>query len=313
MLAQPALADDAGAAPDAQSEVSRETPPAQPPRDQPPAVEEPPQTQVDASPESTPLPLLAGIKDITELSLEELLNTKLTTSTKSKPLSIRDSPNVMTLVTRDEIQRSGARELADVLRLVPGFTLSGDLYSSVYGGFRGIWGSEGKLLVLLDGHEMFDLLYYATELGNRIPVDQIERIEIVRGPGSVVYGGSAELAVINIITRSAEEIEGASVTGICGQMFDGAIHEGQSLTKTFGHRTISAEFGRSFSGPEGLRLKVGLYAGQGNRSDQNYTDMVGTRYNLAGNARSDPMLVNAAADYPADYTFATSSRTTTPP
>ena len=278
LSARPALADDAGVAPDA-------------------SVDEPEQLQVSASPEPMPLPLLAGIKDITELSLEELLNTKLTTSTKSKPMSIRDSPNVMTLVTRDEIQRSGARELADILRLVPGFTLNGDLYSSVYGGFRGIWGSEGKLLVLLDGHEMFDLLYYDTELGNRVPVDQIERIEIVRGPGSVVYGGTAELAVINIITRSAEEIEGASLTGVYGQMFDGAIHEGQSLAKTFGRRTISAEFGRSFGGPEGLRLKVGLYAGQGNRSDQNYTDMVGTRYNLAGNARSDPLLLNAAADY----------------
>ena len=82
----------------------------------------------------------------------------------------------MTVVTREEIERSGARELADVLGLVPGFQLGGDLYSSVFAGFRGIRGSEGKLLVLLDGHAMFELLYYATELGNRIPVDQIGRI-----------------------------------------------------------------------------------------------------------------------------------------
>ena len=252
---------------------------------------------VEAQTETMPLPMLAGIKDITELSLEDLLNTEVTTSTKSKPMSMRDSPNVMTLVTREEIQRSGARDLADVLRLVPGFQLGGDLYSSVYAGFRGIWGSEGKFMVLLDGHEMFELLYYATELGNRIPVDQIERVEIVRGPGSVVYGGSAELAVVNIITRSAEEIEGASVTGVYGQMFDGAIHEGQSLAKSFARRTISAEFGKSFGGPTGLRLKAGIFAGQGNRSDQNYTDMAGTSYNFTGHARSNPMLVLAAADY----------------
>ena len=238
-----------------------------------------------------------GFKSITEMSLEDLLNTELTTSTTSKPMSLRDSPNVMTLITRDEIQRSGAREFADILRLVPGFTLGGDLNSSVFAGFRGIWGSEGKILVLLDGHEMFELLYYSTELGNRIPVDQIERVEIIRGPGSVVYGGTAELAVINIITRSAEELEGASVTGIYGQMFDGAIHQGQSLAQSFGHRTISAAFGKSFGGPDGLRLKLGVYAGQSNRSDQNYTDLYGTTYNLAGSAHSDPMLVNAAADY----------------
>jgi outer membrane cobalamin receptor len=243
------------------------------------------------------LSVLASVKDITELSLEDLLNTELITSTKSKPMSIRDSPNVMTLVTREEILRSGARELADVLRLIPGIQLNGDLYSSVYAGFRGIWGSEGKILVLFDGHELFELLYYGTELGNRIPVDQIDRIEIIRGPGSVVYGGSAELAVINIITRSAEDLEGASVTGIYGQMFDGAIHHGQSLADTFARRTVSAMAGRTFGGADGLHLKAGLYVGQGNRSDQPYTDSYGATYNLAGNARTDPMLFHAAADY----------------
>jgi outer membrane receptor for ferrienterochelin and colicins len=240
---------------------------------------------------------IAGVKDITELSLEDLLRTGLVTSTKSKPLNIRDSPNVMTLVTRDEILRSGARELADVLRLVPGIAFNGDLYSTVFAGFRGIWGSEGKILLLLDGHEMFELLYYGTEMGNRIPVDQIDRIEIIRGPGSVVYGGSAELAVINIITRSAEDLEGASVTGIYGQMLDGAHNHGQSLADTFGHRTISAAFGRTFGKSHDLSLKAGLYVGQGNRSDQPYTDINGATYNFAGNARSDPMLLHATADY----------------
>jgi len=295
LLTGPALAQDAGADTDATFEVRLESPPTLSSMELSPVVELP--LPAEAQPESYPRAMLAGIKDITELSLEDLLNAELTTSTKSKPMSIRDSPNVMTVVTREEIQRSGARALADVLRLVPGFQLGGDLYSSVFAGFRGIWGSEGKLLVLLDGHAMFELLYYATELGNRIPVDQIERIEIVRGPGSVVYGGSAELAVVNIITRSAEEIEGASVTGVYGQMFDGAIHDGQPLAKTFARRTISAEFGKSLGGPNGLRLKAGLYAGQGNRSDQSYTDMEGTRYSFAGNARSDPLLVNAAADF----------------
>ena len=202
LLAGPVLAQDAGADSGSPAEVPSDMRPPLSPQELPATVELP--VRVDAQSENSSLGMLAGIKDITELSLEDLLNAGMTTSTKSKPMSMRDSPNVMTVVTREEIQRSGARELADVLRLVPGFQLGGDLYSSVYAGFRGIWGSEGKFLVLLDGHEMFELLYYATELGNRIPVDQIERIEIIRGPGSVVYGGSAELAVVNIITRSAE-------------------------------------------------------------------------------------------------------------
>lgn len=241
--------------------------------------------------------VLASVQDITDLSLEDLLNTGLTTSTKSKPMSLRDSPNVMTLVTREEIVRSGARELADVLRLVPGVTLNGDLYSSVYAGFRGIWGSEGKILVLLDGHEMFDLLYYGTELGNRVPVDQIERIEVIRGPGSVIYGGAAELAVINIVTRSPADLAGGSVVATYGQMFDGAIHQGQSLSNSFARRTLSAQFGNVWQGAHPLQLKGGLYIGQGHRSDQRFTDVNGQSYNLAGQSRNDPMLLHLAGDY----------------
>jgi outer membrane receptor protein involved in Fe transport len=243
------------------------------------------------------LSVIAGVKDLTELSLEQLLGIELTTSTKSKPMSLRDSPNVMTLVTREEIQRSGARELADVLRLVPGIAMHGDLYSSVYAGFRGIWGSEGKLLLLFEGHEMFDLLYYGTELGNRIPVDQIDRIEIIRGPGSVVYGDSAELLVINVITRSVQDLEGAEVSAVYGQMFDGALHHDQSLAGSYGHRTVSALVGRTFGGPDGLALKAGIYVGQGNRSDQPYTDIAGVTYNMAGNAHSDPLLLHLSAEY----------------
>jgi outer membrane receptor protein involved in Fe transport len=250
------------------------------------------------------LSVIASIHDITELSLEDLLNAESTASTKSRALNLRDSPNVMTLVTREEIQRSGARELADVLKLVPGISFGVDMYSSVYAGFRGIWGSEGKILLLFDGHPMSELLYYDTELGNRIPVDQIERIEIVRGPGSVIYGDSAELLVINVITRSAKDLEGVAVTGMYGQMLDGAIHHGQSLSSTFGHRTLSAMVGKTIGGKggkddnDGLALKAGVYVGQGTRSDQPYTDMTGATYNFAGGeARNDPLLLHVSADY----------------
>ena len=250
------------------------------------------------------LAVIASIHDITELSLEDLLNAGSTASTKSRTLNLRDSPNVMTLVTREEIQRSGARELADVLKLVPGISFGVDMYSSVYAGFRGIWGSEGKILLLFDGHEMSELLYYDTELGNRIPVDQIERIEIVRGPGSVIYGDSAELLVINVITRSAKDLEGVAITGMYGQMLDGAIHHGQSLSSTFGHRTLSAMVGKTIGGKDGkdgkdgLALKAGVYLGQGTRSDQPYTDMTGASYNFAGgDARNDPLLLHVSADY----------------
>jgi outer membrane receptor for ferrienterochelin and colicins len=135
------------------------------------------------------------------------------------------------------------------------------------------------------------------ELGNRVPIEQVERIEIIRGPGSVIHGGSAELAVINTITRSAKDLEGGRVTAIYSQMFDGAIHHGQSLADSFSRRTISAAFGRTFGDSRELSLKAGFYVGQGNRSDQPYVDIDGTTYNMAGNARTDPMLFHFSADY----------------
>jgi len=66
---------------------------------------------------------------------------------------------------------------------------------------RGNWANEGKVLVLMDGQPFNELLYQSVAVGNRFPVDAIERVEIIRGPGSAQYGGSAEYGVINIITK----------------------------------------------------------------------------------------------------------------
>lgn len=231
------------------------------------------------------------ITDIVEMSLEDLLNVETAVTTRSAKKTIRETPGVVTIVTREEIQRSGARDLVDVLRLVPSFQFGTDAYSTVYAAMRGLWAADGKILMLLDGHEMQDLLYSTTVLGNRFPVDWIERVEIVRGPGSVTYGGSSEYAVVNIITRPAAELHGGSVSAHYGQMLDGVANGGQSLGDTYSLRYVSASAGGVTKDGK-LSGLVSVFGGQGNRSDRLYTDVWGDSYNMAGSSRSDPLMAH---------------------
>ena len=118
---------------------------------------------------------------------------------------LTDSPAVVTAVSADDIRSSGARDLMDVLLMVPGFFFGVDVQGTVGPGFRGLWGQEGKILLLIDGKEMNEQLYSTMQLGHEFPVELIERVEVVRGPGSVIYGGNAELAQCLRISVGTEE------------------------------------------------------------------------------------------------------------
>jgi outer membrane receptor protein involved in Fe transport len=144
---------------------------------------------------------------------------KMTVSSKAAT-TLREQPGILSVITGEEIRRSGARDLVDVLRLVPGMYFGSDVNGVTGIGIRGNWAHEGKLLTLVDGQEMNDLTYAIYPYGNHFPVDQIKRIEIIRGPGSSLYGGAAELGVINIITRQGEDIGGLSVSMTTGRYQD---------------------------------------------------------------------------------------------
>src|ERR1700740_149535 len=115
--------------------------------------------------------------------LEKLINSLISVASK-KPLNVRESPSIVTLVTAEEIKNSGARDLIDVLRLVPGVDFGVDVQGVVGIGMRGNWAHEGKVLILLDGQEMNEILYATTQFGNHFAVDQIKKIEIIRAPVS---------------------------------------------------------------------------------------------------------------------------------
>jgi len=214
--------------------------------------------------------------------LEELINSLIAAASRH-PLSARESPSIVTLITEEEIRNTGARDLIDVLRLVPGFDFGVDVEGVVGIGTRGLWAHEGKILLLIDGQEMNDPLYGINAFGNHFSVDHIKRIEVIRGPGSATYGGCAEYGVINVITKSGNDLNGISVSALAGQMASAA-----------GRRNFSLSAGKQ---SKDLQFTLGAFIGKTNQSDRNYTDFFGNTYNMAGNSDQNPTCLNAGLSY----------------
>jgi len=137
----------------------------------------------------------------------------LVTATK-RPTSLRKAPATATIITADEIRNMGARNLLDVLKMVPGIGISTSEFGANMIEVRGIRTSlNEKILFMIDGHSLNknftgSSLYNVADM---VPVENIRQVEVIRGPGSALYGNSAFVATINIITRSAEEIDGLEI------------------------------------------------------------------------------------------------------
>jgi outer membrane cobalamin receptor len=199
---------------------------------------------------------------------------------------MREAPGIVSVIDRDEIATSGARDLMDLLQLVPGFSFGVDVSGVVGVSFRGEWGHEGKVLFLLDGHELNETLYSTMQLGMHIPASIIQRLEIIRGPGSAIYGGYAELAVVNIITRSPKELSGVAASTYYGQMEHG-----------WGRFLASASGGAEIKRVPGLGLKLDLSYMDGRRSDRTYYDELGGQYSMQSGSRIKSFLLNFALVY----------------
>jgi len=146
-----------------------------------------------------------------ELSLEELLEIPVTTvygASKAVERTL-DAPSAVTVLTARELAAQGYRTLADVLRHVRGFTVTDDRNYEHVGvrGFALPGDFNGRILLLVDGHRVNEPVFGSAPIGLEFPLDLalVERIEIVRGPGSALYGSNAFFAVIDVVTRRALE------------------------------------------------------------------------------------------------------------
>jgi iron complex outermembrane receptor protein len=154
-------------------------------------------------------------KDLGDASLEELTNIQVFSASK-RMQTTREAPSSVTVVTADEIQKFGYRTLADILRSVPGFYVTYDRNYSFAGvrGFARLGDWNSRVLLLVDGHRINTNTFGQAMLGTEFPVDVdlIQRVEIVRGPSSSLYGSNAFFAVINVVTRSASELGGGELS-----------------------------------------------------------------------------------------------------
>jgi hypothetical protein len=159
-------------------------------------------------------------QDLTDLPLEQLMNeSKLTDASVFGASRFRQRvstiPSAVTVISREDIQQYGWRTVAEALRSVPGFYVHSDRSYNYIGarGFARPQDYNSRVLLLIDGQRTNDAVYDTAYVGTEqlIDIDLVERIEVVRGPGSSVYGGNALFGVINIITRTAQQIDGVEI------------------------------------------------------------------------------------------------------
>ena len=160
--------------------------------------------------------------DTFDLDIESLLNTKFSTLATGTLQNIADTPAVISVITAFDIETMGATDLDEVLETVPGLHVTYDkfTYTPIYS-IRGVYSAfNPQVLVLINGVSIKTL--YA---GNRspiwagMPVKMIKKIEVIRGPGSAMYGADAFARVINIITKQGDDIN-ATVAGVRAGSFN---------------------------------------------------------------------------------------------
>lgn len=158
-------------------------------------------------------------EELFEMSLEDLLAVEIDTvvSASKYEQKVSDAPSSVTIVTADEIRKHGYRTLAEILRSVPGFYINNDRNYEYVGvrGFRRPGDYDTRILLLVDGHRTNENIGDSPLFGAQflLDLDLIDRVEIIRGPGSSLYGSNALLAVINVITKDGKTLNGLELSG----------------------------------------------------------------------------------------------------
>ncbi|MBN1290389.1 MAG: TonB-dependent receptor [Candidatus Latescibacteria bacterium] len=150
-----------------------------------------------------------------DVSLDALLNIKISTAARYEQ-SVSEAPASVTIITSDDIEKYGYRTLGDVLSGVKGFYISNDR-NYIYAGTRGFsrpTDYNNRILLQINGHDMNENIFGSATIDNSLSLkpEIIDKIEIIRGPGSALYGNNAMFAVINIITKNGNLVNGLEIS-----------------------------------------------------------------------------------------------------
>jgi iron complex outermembrane receptor protein len=163
--------------------------------------------------------------DITQASIEDLLNIKITSASKKAELLAHVSAAIYVL-TSDDIRRSGVTSIPEALRLAPGVQVArvdANKWAVSIRGFNSR--SANKLLVLINGRSTYDPLFTGVFWETvDVMLEDVERIEVIRGPGGTVWGANAVNGVINIITKHAKDTQGGLVAAGAGTEEEGFVN-----------------------------------------------------------------------------------------
>ncbi|MDB5758306.1 MAG: hypothetical protein JWM30_1595 [Burkholderia sp.] len=158
-----------------------------------------------------------GDTGLADMSLEELANIQVTSVSK-RPESLADAPASIFVITAEEIRRSGAATLPEAMRLAPNLQVAqvdARNYAVSARGFNNPFAN--KLLVLIDGRTVYSPLFSGVFWDAQdVVLEDIDRIEVISGPGATLWGANAVNGVINIITRSAADTQGTLLAGGAG-------------------------------------------------------------------------------------------------
>ena len=179
-----------------------------------------------------------SLRELSRMSLEQLANVEVTSVSKSAQ-SLSTAPASIYVITRDEIQRSGALSIPDALRLAPNLQIAQTGASGYQIGARGFGGNleaqnfPNKILILIDGRSVYNPLFSGvTYEALDVFMDDIDRIEVISGPGATLWGSNAMNGVINIITRRAGESTGTLLRATAGNQ----------------ETALAGRYGRAFDG-----------------------------------------------------------------
>jgi len=216
----------------------------------------------------------SGVGDLSTLSIEELVDVPVTSVSRSAQ-PVGEAPAAIYVITSDDMTRAGVRSIPGALRLAPNLQVA-RLGAADFGitarGFNQSTGTANKLLVVMDGRIVYTPLFSGVFWDEQNPIiEDLDRIEVVSGPGGTLWGSNAVNGVINVVSRDAHETQGVLATG-------GVSQSGQSLGVRYGgllgggaFRIYGLGLRRAVGDPNEFRNLQGGFRGDWSDADSTLT------------------------------------------
>jgi len=189
----------------------------------------------------------ANKENLVDLSFEELMDIKVTSASK-KEQSLSQAPSAIFVITQEDLRRSGATTVPEALRMVPGVQVAqvdSNKWAVTARGFNELFAR--KLLIMIDGRSVYSPLFSGVYWDVQDTVlEDIDRIEVIRGPGGTLWGANAVNGVINIITKNSKETQGTLLSAGAGTVENGfgSIRYGGQLSDKAHYRVFAKYFNR---------------------------------------------------------------------